>query len=103
LLRRTDVIVASPPYVPTAEIPLLPSEARHFEPLTALDGGANGLQIVARIARGASRWLAPGGCLALEVGTSQVDALADLLGHLGYGVRTATSEEYGSAVVVGRT
>src|SRR5262245_27999952 len=40
LRRQTDVVVASPPYVPTDEIGLLPAEAREFESMTALDGGA---------------------------------------------------------------
>lgn len=101
LRRRTDVVVASPPYVPTAEICLLASEAREFEPLAALDGGAEGLDLVSRIARGARQWLAPHGRLALEVGESQVDRAALVVEDLGYTTRVVTSDEYGSAVVIG--
>lgn len=102
LRRRTDVVVASPPYVPTAQIPLLPAEAREFESATALDGGDDGLDVVRRIARGARPWLSPRGCLALEVGEAQVEPVVDLLEELGYPTRPVTSQEYGSAVVVGR-
>ena len=102
LRRRIDVVVASPPYVPTEKIRLLPPEAREFEPTVALDGGADGIDMVRRIARDARQWLAPHGCLALEVGDTQVEAAAAVLEELGYPTRAVTSEEYGSAVVLGR-
>lgn len=102
LRRRTDVLVASPPYVPTDEMHLLAHEARGFEPTVALDGGGDGLDLAERIARGGREWLAPDGCLALEVGERQLDDVADLLEDLGYLTRSVVSEEYGSAVVVGR-
>ncbi len=102
LRRRTDVLVASPPYVPTEEIRLLPPEAREFESGVALDGGADGFDVVRRIARGARQWLSTHGRLALEVGPSQVDDAARILDELGYLTRAVTSEDYGSAVVVGR-
>ncbi len=102
LRRRTDVVVASPPYVPTDEIRLMAAEAREFEPRIALDGGAEGLDIVGRIARGAGQWLARGGCLALEVGERQIDRAAPMVRDCGFAVRAVTSEEYGSAVIIGR-
>lgn len=102
LRRRIDVVVASPPYVPTGEIPLLPAEAREFEPSVALDGGPDGIGLVRRIARDARQWLAAGGSLALEVAPSQVEDAAGVLEELGYPTRTVTSEEHGSAVVLGR-
>ncbi len=102
LRRRTDVVVASPPYVPTEEIRLLAPEARHHEPAVALDGGADGFDLVRRIAREARQWLAPGGCLALEVGEGQAHRVARLLEALGYTTRAVTSDDLGSAVVVGR-
>src|SRR4029078_4890036 len=72
LRGRTDVIVASPPYVPTDEIRLLSVEPREFEWSTALDAVPDGLDLVLRIARRGREWLAPGGGLALEVGESQL-------------------------------
>lgn len=102
LRRRTDVLVASPPYVPTEEIRLLPTEAREFESTFALDGGADGFEMVRRIARDARQWLSSHGCLAMEVGVTQVEPVAAILEELGYPTRAVRSEEYGSAVVVGR-
>jgi release factor glutamine methyltransferase len=55
LRGRVDLVVASPPYVPTGEIRLLSSEARGFESPVALDGGPHGVDVVERIARGATQ------------------------------------------------
>lgn len=73
-----DLIVVIAPYVPTDEIALLPHEARDFEPLLALDGGADGLDIVRRILAEAPEWLAPGGALLTEVSEEQAPAVVEL-------------------------
>ncbi|MYR62648.1 putative protein N(5)-glutamine methyltransferase, partial [Streptomyces sp. SID625] len=57
LRGRVDVLAANVPYVPTGEVPLLPSEARDHEPPAALDGGADGLDVLRRVAAGAPDWL----------------------------------------------
>ena len=87
---RFDLIVVVAPYVPTAEIALLPHEARDFEPLLALDGGADGLDLVRRILAEAGDWLAPGGALLTEVSEDQADAVV-AIGE-AYGLR-ATADE----------
>ncbi|GGY89386.1 methylase [Streptomyces olivaceoviridis] len=68
LRGRVGVLTANVPYVPTAEVALLPAEAREHEPLAALDGGADGLDVLRRVAAGAPGWLAPGGCLLTVIG-----------------------------------
>ncbi len=67
--HRYDLIVANPPYVPTAEWKALHPEYRH-EPRMALDAGADGMDVVARILDGAVSRLNPGGTLICEVGGS---------------------------------
>ncbi|MBI2383824.1 MAG: 50S ribosomal protein L3 N(5)-glutamine methyltransferase [Gammaproteobacteria bacterium] len=67
--RRYGLIVSNPPYVPTQEWKELPAEFRH-EPRKALDAGADGMDIVARILRDAPRHLEDGGLLVCEVGGS---------------------------------
>ncbi|MFA5937972.1 MAG: 50S ribosomal protein L3 N(5)-glutamine methyltransferase [Sinimarinibacterium sp.] len=64
-----DLIVTNPPYVPTAEWKALHPEYRH-EPRMALDAGADGMDVVARILQGAIERLNPGGNLICEVGGS---------------------------------
>ena len=67
--RRYDLIVANPPYVPSAEWKTLAAEY-HQEPRKALEAGKDGMDVVARILAGAPRHLRDGGVLVCEVGGS---------------------------------
>ncbi len=64
---RYDLIVANPPYVPTTEWKGLQPEYMH-EPKMALEAGADGMDVVARILDEAAARLNAGGCLICEVG-----------------------------------
>jgi release factor glutamine methyltransferase len=101
LRGRVDVLVANVPYVPSGVVGLMPPEARLYEPRIALDGGTDGLDVLRRVAEGASRWLAPGGHLLVETSESQAPvALRSFAAH-GLQARVATSEELDATVVVG--
>ncbi|MFF2521230.1 putative protein N(5)-glutamine methyltransferase [Streptomyces liangshanensis] len=101
LAGRVDVLLANVPYVPTGEIPLLPAEARLHEARVALDGGADGLDVLRRVTAGAVRWLAPGGSLLFETSERQAArAVATVTGD-GLLARTVTSDELYATVVVG--
>ncbi|MBL8486198.1 MAG: 50S ribosomal protein L3 N(5)-glutamine methyltransferase [Rhodocyclaceae bacterium] len=65
--RRYDLILSNPPYVTAAAMAALPPEYRH-EPAMALGAGDDGLDIIRRLLDEATRWLKPGGLLAVEVG-----------------------------------
>jgi ribosomal protein L3 glutamine methyltransferase len=65
--ERYDLILTNPPYVDEAGMAALPPECRH-EPALALDGGADGIAIVARIIEEAGLHLGEGGGLLCEVG-----------------------------------
>jgi release factor glutamine methyltransferase len=80
-----DVVTAVAPYVPTGALHLLPADVRRYEPHHALDGGADGLDVVQRIVDGAARLLRPGGWLLVEVGGTQDLALAPALSAAGFG------------------
>jgi ribosomal protein L3 glutamine methyltransferase len=64
---RFELILCNPPYVNADSMASLPAEYRH-EPASALAGGADGMDLVRHIVAGASRHLAPGGLLVLEIG-----------------------------------
>ena len=72
------VIVANLPYIPSADIPNLSREVQK-DPLTALDGGPDGLVLVERLIAEARSRLAPGGLLALEIGHDQAERVMELL------------------------
>jgi release factor glutamine methyltransferase len=83
-------VVSNPPYLPTAVIPSLAPEVRRHDPLLALDGGPDGLDVTRRLVDAAPPRLAPGGCLVLETaGGAQAQAVAALMRARGF-VRVAT-------------
>ncbi|WP_030339711.1 putative protein N(5)-glutamine methyltransferase [Streptomyces sp. NRRL S-1022] len=101
LRGRVDILTANVPYVPTAEVALLPAEARDHEPLVALDGGADGLDVLRRVAAGAPGWLAPGGCLLTETSERQAPAAAQAFADAGLTPRLAVDEDLYAHVVIG--
>ncbi|MEU8171502.1 putative protein N(5)-glutamine methyltransferase [Microbispora hainanensis] len=101
LRGRVDVLLASPPYVPTGAIGLLPPEARVHEPQVALDGGADGLDIVRRVVEGADGWLAPGGHLLVETSEAQARRTADAVTRAGLAARLTYDEELDATTVIG--
>lgn len=66
-----QLIVANPPYIPSAQIETLDRSVKGYEPTSALDGGLDGLTIHRRIFEGAPQRLAPGGRVYLEVAFDQ--------------------------------
>lgn len=77
---RFNLVIANPPYIPSAEIPGLEREVAEYEPRRALDGGQDGLDSYRRLARDIARLLAPdSGVAVLEFGVGQGDDVASLL------------------------
>jgi release factor glutamine methyltransferase len=102
-LRGTvDALVANVPYVPTGALDLLPPEARVHEPLRALDGGFDGLEILRRVAASAPGWLAHGGHLLVEIALDQSDAARAALTLAGLAAAVVHDAELGATVVIGR-
>ncbi len=102
LRGRVAILVANVPYVPTGEIGLLPPEARAHEPRLALDGGADGLDVLRRAAAGAPGWLAPGGHLLIETSERQAPSAAAAFTASGLATRVASSARLHATVVIGR-
>lgn len=96
------MVVANTPYVPSAEISLLPPEAREHEPLATLDGGADGLDVQRRLAQQAPGWLAPGGRVLTEVAAAQAEAAVAAFSGAGFDASVRISAEWGSGVLVAR-
>ena len=76
-----DLIVSNPPYIPSGDIPGLQPEVG-FEPIQALDGGPDGLDILREIIRQAPKYLKPGGGLLIETGFGQAGAVRDIVQNI---------------------
>ena len=72
---RFHLLVSNPPYIPTGGIPTLQPEVKDFEPIQALDGGADGLDFYRLLAAQGARVLHPGGKIMLEFGDGQAEAI----------------------------
>ncbi len=101
LRGRVDVLVVNAPYVPTEAIGTMPPEARTYEPLVALDGGADGLDILRRVITSARQWLAPGGHLLGETSVGQAPHAVEAFSANGLNARVARSDELSATVVIG--
>ncbi len=101
LRGRATILAANVPYVPSAEVGLLPAEARVHEPLTAVDGGSDGLDVLRRVAAGAPQWLAPGGHLLVETSERQAQPAAEAFAAAGLTPRVAACDELSAIVVIG--
>ena len=74
-----DLIVSNPPYVPSRRMHELPRSVREFEPLSAIDGGKDGVDFIMRMILGARAYLAQNGVLALEIDEESVNTLEKFL------------------------
>lgn len=74
-----DIIVSNPPYIETETIQGLDVNVRDYEPLSALDGGADGLVFYRRITDIAPQILKNGGLLAYEIGYNQGEAVGSMV------------------------
>ncbi|GAB2997078.1 putative protein N(5)-glutamine methyltransferase [Amycolatopsis acidiphila] len=101
LRGRVHVLLANVPYVPSEKIGTMPPEARLHEPLVALDGGADGLDVLRRVAGAAVEWLAPGGYLFVEASERQAPQAAAVLAGAGLVPLVARCDEIGATVVRG--
>lgn len=101
LRGRVDVLLASPPYVPSGEVRLMPAEARDHEPPVALDGGPDGLAVARRVVALAPAWLAPRGTVLVEVSRAQGTELAEVMRSTGLTARVLLDDEREATVVAG--
>lgn len=81
---KFELIAANPPYIPSGELDSLPGEVRH-DPAMALDGGADGLDFIRRIAAEAAPRLQEGGVVVMEIGHDQSEDASELLRQANWG------------------
>ena len=85
---RFDLILSNPPYIPAPDIPGLMPEVALHEPMSALDGGPDGLDAYRRIIPSLPRLLSPAGRAVLEIGIGQSEAVSALAAEVGLSAMT---------------
>ena len=84
LLGTFDVLVSNPPYIPTAELKDIDRSVRDHEPMSALDGGEDGLAFFRSITGKWIKLLKQDGQMALECGIGQAGDVRDIMQESGF-------------------
>jgi len=79
-----DLIVSNPPYVPSRDIRNLSKDIINYEPLLALDGGFDGLDLIIKVIYKSNSLLKKNGLLAIEIGNNQYLKVSRLLRQRGF-------------------
>ena len=99
---RVDLVVCNAPYVPTEAIAFMPGEARLHEPMMALDGGPDGLDVQRRVIADAPSWLVAGGHLLIETSRKQASSTAATLEQSGLLATLTRCDDLDATVAIGR-
>ena len=103
LLGKFDLITCNAPYVPSGELMGLDPSVRDYEPVAALDGGEDGLDIIRPVIAHWKSVLTDNGAIMLEIGEGQAPAVGELLTQAGFRSVGALKDTAGTErVMVGR-
>ncbi|MBU1055460.1 MAG: peptide chain release factor N(5)-glutamine methyltransferase [Proteobacteria bacterium] len=91
-----DIIISNPPYIRRDDIKTLQPEINRFEPITALDGGEDGLCCIKHIVKYAHKFLNKGGKLLLEIGYDQKTAVDEIIKATGKFEQASFKKDYSS-------
>ena len=91
-----DLIISNPPYIRSRDIADLEPEVVRYEPIRALDGGADGLDCYRKISHEVRNQIRKNGCLVFELGMGQHDDVADILKKDGYTVKGMSQDLSGT-------
>ena len=83
-LGKFDLIISNPPYIPYKDIRNLSKDIINYEPITALNGGNDGLDLIKKVIYKSTRLLKKSGLLAIEIGTKQYLKVSNLLARQGF-------------------
>lgn len=81
--ERYAAIVCNPPYIETGLLGALPPDVREHEPVEALDGGHDGLDLYRRVAPHLAPRLSEHGFVAFEIGDAQGTAVCEIFAQAG--------------------
>ena len=85
--QKFDLIVSNPPYIEKIKVKNLDDDIRFYEPLIALDGGNDGLDVIKKVIYKAKKILKVNGTLALEIGNWQYKRVSEILNKNSFRVK----------------
>jgi len=94
------MIISNPPYIKNSDIENLMPEIKLWEPLTALNGGEDGLKYYRLIIPQSREFLKKGGYLIMEIGESQTKSIINLLKDHGYKDYEVKKDFYGKERII---
>ena len=83
-VSKFDLVVSNPPYIPLKDIKNLTKDIRNYEPIIALNGGVDGLDLVKKVIYKSIIVLKKNGLLAIEIGNGQYRKVSNLLKQSGF-------------------
>lgn len=83
-LKKYDIILSNPPYIPSDDIESLDIEVKNFDPILALDGGSDGLDFYRKIIVESKKYLKKQGWIVFEIGYNQGISVAQMLKENGF-------------------
>lgn len=84
LIGKFDLVVSNPPYIPSLEINSLADDVRIYDPILALDGGADGLSAYRYLAKQISALLKPNAYAIMEFGYGQGESVREIFSESNY-------------------
>ena len=83
-LGKYDLIISNPPYIPFKDIRNLSTDIINFEPIVALNGGNDGLDLIKKVIYKSTKLLKKSGLLAIEIGNKQYFKVSNILNQHGF-------------------
>ena len=83
-IGKYDLIISNPPYIPSKDIKNLSKDIINYEPLVALNGGVNGLDLIKKVIYKSNSLLKKNGLLVIEIGSNQYLKVSSLLRQQGF-------------------
>ena len=82
--NKFDLVVSNPPYIPLKDIKNLSKDVKNYEPIIALNGGVDGLDLIKKVIYKSTRALRKSGLLAIEIGNGQYKKVSNILRQNGF-------------------
>ena len=89
---KYDLIISNPPYINKFKLKYLEKDVCDYEPISALDGGVDGLHKIKKVIYNSSKLIKNGGTLILEIAFDQTDRVKKILKKNGYFVKDVVKD-----------